>query len=183
MPGLFLQKYLAITDLETTGLDFDAQEIIEIGALLVEQKNMEALATFEVKVAPTHLETANPESLVVAGFRPEDWQGAIPLKEALEQYVTFLNGKEAVFTAWNPTFDWAFMQLAFKKTGVKNPFDYHHYDIWTASAELLKNKTDVAKLKLSYLNKYFGTPPDPLPHRALNGANAAYELLKKLRGL
>lgn len=179
----FLEKYLAITDLETTGLDFDAHEIIEIGALLVEQKNMDVLATFEVKVAPTHLETANSGSLVVAGFKLEDWRDAIPLKEALEHYVVFLNGKETVFTAWNPTFDWAFMQLAFKKTGIKNPFDYYHYDIWTISAELLKERVDVEKLKLSYLNRYFGIPAEPMPHRALNGARAAYELLKKLREL
>ncbi|OFZ71375.1 MAG: hypothetical protein A3K03_03770, partial [Bdellovibrionales bacterium RIFOXYD1_FULL_44_7] len=176
----FIKKYLAITDLELTGLDVRKHEIIEIAALLVHQESMDIIKIFESKVTPAHVETGDPVSLRIAGYEPDLWKEAPPLKEALEMYVSFLGNSDAVFAAWNNTTDWAFLEEGFKKTGTKDPFDYHRYDIWTAAAELLKG-VDLEKISLSCIRTHLHLAVEPSPHRAINGARGAYEVLKKLR--
>ncbi len=177
MEQSFLKRPIAITDLEMTGLDPAQHEIIEMGLVLVGQPNLEVIDTLDLKVHPEHPETAEPEALKVNGYRPEDWQDAVPLTEALEQYAAKTAG--AVFAAYNITYDWGFLERAFKKTGVKHTMDYHRIDIPSIAWAFMRQR-GVQHVRLSVLSRYFGLHEEPLPHRAINGAMAAYEVLKKL---
>ena len=40
-----------------------------------------------------------------------------------------LKNKRRYFCAHNATFDWGFMNEAFRKTGIKDEMDYHRLDI------------------------------------------------------
>lgn len=86
--------------------------------------------------------------------------------------------KDAVFASFNVSFDWAFIKHAFRTTNVSNLMDYHRLDIltlaWAAGGSALE------RFNLQALCNYFGVPPEPDPHRALNGAETALALLKKL---
>lgn len=121
------ERAIAMTDLETSGDVFGLHEILEIGLVVFDQNNFEILDTLNVKIKPLHIENAVPAALERNGFREENWDDAVSLKEGIEQYVQKTKG--CIFCAYNATFDWGFMNEAFRKTGVKDLMDYHRIDL------------------------------------------------------
>ncbi|MDA1334408.1 MAG: 3'-5' exonuclease [bacterium] len=174
-------KFIAFTDLEMTGLNPLEHEVIEIGAIIADIETLEEVARVNIKVKPEHIETATTEALKVNGYKEEDWEDALSLKESLEQYAEA--AQDSIFAAWNTPFDWTFLQAAFTSTGITNPLDYHTIDVFTASYEKLHGTPDINYHKLSGVCEYFEIPKEPYPHRAVNGAERAYEVYKKLREL
>ena len=185
---------MAITDIETTGFDADVHEIIEIGLVVVDQRSLKVLDEWSVKVRPQKIRTAAEKALKVAGYNKLDWVNAIGLKEAMQVYSK--KTKTAVFVAQNSFFDWSFLSRAFKETGIEDYTDYHRADLftigWFTLSQLVLNSLNGSKAskakKLKGLRKftlkdmceYFGLEPEPMPHRALNGARKAHEIIRKL---
>lgn len=170
-------RAIAITDIETTGLDPMVHEIIEIGLFVVNQDTLEVMDKIDLKVRPEHIETAQAAALKVNGYRAEDWNGAISLKEAMILFGEKTCG--AIFCAHNVTFDWFFVHEAFRKTGVKNELDYHRIDLFTLAWAKLQKK-GLEHFTMNAVAKYLGIPEEPSPHRAINGAALAGEIYKKL---
>jgi len=56
----FKKRPLAIVDIETTGDDELKHEILEIGLLVVRQKDLEVIDSGNWLVKPHHIETAVP---------------------------------------------------------------------------------------------------------------------------
>ncbi|MDP3764134.1 MAG: 3'-5' exonuclease [bacterium] len=179
----FLKRPLAITDVETTGFDADIHEIIEIGLVLVDQQTLKIKDEWHIKVKPRRLRVAAEKALKVAGYNKLDWLNAVTLKEAIEIYSK--KTKNAIFLAHNSFFDWSFISQAFKETGIEDNIDYHRLDLFSIAWGLSRNKKlkDLSKFNLSEMCKYFGIDPEPLPHRALNDAKKAWEVLNKLKNL
>jgi DNA polymerase III epsilon subunit-like protein len=176
----FLDRPLAFTDIESTGLDVLTHEIIEIGLVVADQRTLAVIDELEVKVRPDSIELASPEALKVNGYRPEDWQDAVSLGEAMSVYA--VKTAEAIFVAHNVTFDWSFIDMAFRLTGVRNGLDYHRLDILTMAWQKLRH-SGLAKYNLNEIAKFVGAPGEPMPHRALNGARNAYEVFIRLAQL
>lgn len=172
-----LERPIAITDVETTGLDSTIQEIVEVGLVLVNQQTLEIIETLDVKVQPEHLETATEFALKLNGYNATDWQNALTLQVAMSLYGE--KTKDAIFCAHNVTFDWSFILEAFKKTGVKNLMDYHRVDLFTMAWMKLRN-SGLEKFNLNKIAKHLGIPEEPMPHRAINGTMVAYEIYKRL---
>ncbi len=173
-----LQRPLAITDIETTGLDAQIHEIIEIGLIVVNQRTLRVLDKFESRVSPTYIETAIPKALEINGYNEKDWENTPTLKEVMKTYAK--KTESAIFLAHNITHDWSFIQEAFKKTEVENLMDYHRIDLLTLAWSKVSKLPNLTKLRLSDMCKYFGIPTEPEPHRAINGAQKELEVLKKL---
>jgi len=171
------ERPIAITDVETTGLDSTIQEIVEIGLVVIDQKTLEILDTLNVKVKPEHIETADEFALNLNGYNETDWKNAITLKEAMSLYGD--KTKDAIFCAHNMTFDWSFIFEAFKKTGIKDQMDHHRVDLFTMIWMKFRN-SDFEKFNLNEVAKRLGIPEEPMPHRAINGTMTAYEIYKKL---
>lgn len=174
-------RNIAFTDLEMSGLDPKKHEIIEMGLILADAQTLEILERLNLKIQPEDLASADPASLVFNGYSNEEWTDAVSLKDAMTEYARLTQG--ALFAAWNSPYDWSFIVQAFYKTGLQNSMDYHTLDVFTAGYEKLAHNPDVEVFKLSGLCKYFGIPKEPMPHRAINGAERAYEVYKKLKTL
>lgn len=172
----FKDRKLAITDIETTGLVPSVHEIIEIGLVICHQQTMEIFDTLNIKIKPEHLENVDPGAFGRNGYKEENWTDAISLKEAMKIYSE--KTKDAVFYAYNVTFDWGFIADAFKQTGIKNNMDYHRFDIM--SMVFQKFKREMEAVTLNSASKLLGVPEEVMPHNALNGATQALEVLKKL---
>lgn len=168
---------IAITDVETTGIDPKIHEIIEIGLLVIDQQSHQVIDTLDVKIKAEHIETASHEALSINGYKELDWQGAITLGEAMRLYGEKTRG--AIFCAHDVTFDWSFINEAFSQTGVANQMDYHRLDLLTMAWTTLANQ-GVRFFNLNKLASYLGIPEEPTPHRAINGARTAHEVFKKL---
>jgi len=187
----FFELPIAMTDIETTGLDCIVwradekgvmrpeahHEIIEIGLVLFDPDSLNIINTLDVKIRPTRIHLANQKALEVNGYKEEDWKNAVSLKEAMEQYAALTN--ESVFWAWNMTFDWGFLSNAFSETGVENRMDYHRFDVMSDAIGKLRDK-GLRHFKQSAVAKFLGVPEEPEVHRAINGAMVAYQIYKKL---
>jgi len=172
----FQERPLAITDVETTGLDDLFHEIIEIGLLVVDQNNFAVLDQYSVKIKPLYIERATKEALKVNGYNEKDWQNTSSLSEAMTVYSE--KTKDAMFLAYNMVFDWGFIKNAFKTTSIINEMDYHRLDLLTLGWQKTKKIPAIKKLNLNYLCEFFGIKPETEPHRAINGVMCEYELLK-----
>ncbi len=176
MPIPLSHRLIAMTDLETTGDMFTKHEILEIGLVLFDQQTFEIVDTLSIKIKPEHVEDAVPATLALNGYTPELWKDAISLEEGIRQYAE--KTKDAIFCAFNATFDWGFMNAAFAKTDIKDLMDYHHLDLLSIAWE--RGVKHEQSWSLKNTCTLFSIPPEPPVHTALNGALTAYELFKKL---
>ena len=173
----FKNRNIAITDLETTGLDPLKHEIVEIGLVLVKQPDLQIIYKLDIKVKPESISTADPKALELNGYSEGEWRHAYKLQEAMKLYMEKV--KDSIFCAHNVTFDLPFIKAACIKTGITGTLDYHCIDI--PSLVWLKFRdSKLERMNLSSLAQFIGLKPEPNVHRAINGALLEYEVLKKI---
>jgi DNA polymerase-3 subunit epsilon len=176
----FRNKLIAMTDLETSGDIPSVHEILEIGLVVFDQKTFEVVDTLNIKVLPEHIDTAVPVALAHNGYKEENWRQAVSLASAMAQYAE--RTKDAIFCAYNVSFDWGFVNEAFRKTGIDNPMgtreNHDRLDVLTLAWQ--KGLKNSPSFSLKAACAMFGVPPEPEPHSALNGAMTAFEVFKKV---
>ncbi len=177
-------RNLAFIDIESTGLDLERHEIIQIGCVLVRPvprqgrgPELEVIEEFEFKIKPEHIETADPEALLINGYKEEDWVFAIGIKKALEELAEKV--KDAVMVGHNVSFDHAFLEKAFKKNGIPNTMHYRKLDTISIAYAKLYDDGDIEKFSLRALCEKLGIE-NKNAHTALSDARATFELYKKL---
>lgn len=181
-----MNKNLVFLDVETTGIDADAYEIIELGAVVVRQTNdggtisYEVISELDLKIKPEHIETADPVALRVNGYDPANWVFAYSLKEAMTALAE--KAKDGIMVAHNVTFDAAFIEKAWKLSGVKNTMHYHKLDTISIAFTKFHGKGEVDKFSLHYLCEHFHVE-NKNAHTALSDARATFELYKKLMNM
>ncbi len=176
---------LAFVDIETTGFDPDKHEIIELGVVLVKQlgdagKQFEVLEEIELKIKPERIEDADPQALKVNGYDPSQWIFANTLTEAMTIFAAKTDN--AIFTAHNLTFDYSFIEHAFKKTGVENKMFYPKLDTISVAYAKLHDNPQVDKFRLQKLCEYFAITNERA-HTALADAKATFLVYEKLMNL
>ena len=106
------QRYCVI-DIETNGSKPLTSQVIEIGAVIVE--NGQIVDSFESFVACTFL----PEYISkITGIEPSDLVNAPSAKEALTALRHFMG--DAIFVAHNANFDYGFLNASFERFGLGN---------------------------------------------------------------
>jgi DNA polymerase III epsilon subunit family exonuclease len=117
--GAFAPEHFVIVDLETTGLDADTHEIIELAALKV-QRDPERHTTFAALVKPVHPVPSAITALTGITQAMLDHQGK-PVSEVMTTFVDFVGEARLVF--FNAPFDCAFLSKAAKGIGrtMNNP--------------------------------------------------------------
>jgi len=65
----------AFIDIETTGLNLEKNEVIEIGCVLATPL-LEVIEEFELKIKPEHIENADPVALKVNHYNEKDWENS-----------------------------------------------------------------------------------------------------------
>lgn len=177
-------ELLAFIDVETTGLDPDKHEIIQLACVIAKQTprvgkgpEISIVDEFELKVAPTRLQDAEPDALRINGFNEMEWVFAVDLKNAMEHFAK--KAKGAIMVAHNLTFDDAFIQKAFKSTGVENTLHFQKLDSLSLAFAQHYNKPDVDKYSLRYLCEVYGVKNERA-HTALADTKALFEVYKKM---
>lgn len=178
---------LAFIDTETTGLDFDKHEIIELGCVIVAQTweegkppSFEIVEELDLKIKPERIEDADPVALRVNGYDPADWVFAYSLKEAMT--IVSEKTKDCIMVAHNMPFDFAFIQKAFMKTGIENKMHYHKLDTISMAFAKLHGNAEIDKFSLRFLCERFGID-NKKAHTALSDSRATFELYQKLMQL
>ncbi len=179
---MILQQALAFVDIETTGLDYDKGEIIELGVIIARLKDSELTVVdqIDLKITPKHIETADPVALRINGYNEADWIFAVSIEEALKQFVQKTEG--AVFVAHNIVFDYGFIDANLKRYGIEAKYHYHKLDTLALAFGVLQNNDDMGKLSLRALCEKYGIE-NKKAHSAYADAYATYEVFKKLMNL
>ena len=170
----FRDRPLAITDIETTGLDATVHEIIDLAVLIVDPHGLKVLDRYHARIKPQRIRTAAKRALDVAGYTERAWRTAVPLETAMAVYSE--KAANAVFCSYNVYLTYSFMDAAFKEAGVEDPTDYHRLDLFT----LAWSRLALAAPTLDSICKRLDIVPEPLPRRAMDGALKQLEVLKAL---
>ncbi len=173
-------KKLAFLDIETTGFDVERQEIIEIGVVVVNQKNGvlgEVVEEFEIKIKPEKIENADAEALSINGYNESEWMFAVSLEQAMKTFAD--RTKDCVMVAHNVAFDYSFLAKAFSTTGVENKMFFAKLDTISFAFAKLHKLADAPRLNLKSLCEYFGIENERA-HTALADTRAMVRVYRKL---
>ncbi len=153
-----------IVDLETNGGKPDRSQIIEIGAVMVEEGKI--TDTFESLVHCSYL----PKFVTkITGIDMDSLKSAPKLKKVLSEFKQFLG--DAVFVAHNVDFDYKFLSKSFKRFGLGEIANRK-----VCTIDLARKTIPSKKYGLSYLNETLHLQNDAR-HRALGDAKATARLL------
>ena len=160
-----VQKYCVI-DIETNGSKPGTSQVIEIGAVMVQ--NGKITGRYETFVECAFL----PEYITkITGIEPEDLKGAPSRREALTGLRCFM--EDAVFVAHNANFDYTFLDASFERFGlggIGNPV--------LCSIDLAKRTFESERYGLAYLIESLGME-ETSHHRAFSDALCASKVMLK----
>jgi len=151
-----LPEQFVVFDLETTGLDPEKHEIIEIGAIRV-NRDSDCHETFEVLVKPQKRITKRITE--ITGITNEMVAESMPLDQALAEFRAFIGDLPMV--AFNARFDESFLRPAC--ASISNPL---RNDVYCALKLARRAWPKRKSFKLSELAKDGGLAMDA-EHRAL----------------
>lgn len=160
-----------IVDIETNGSKPEENQIIEIGAVMLE--NGKEIGTFSSLVKADIL----PENIEkLTGISLAQLQKAPSLHSVLEAFRLFL--QDAIFVAHNVNFDYFFISTSLQKAGFGPLLNRR-----LCTIDLAKKTISAPRYGLSALMEHFGIPFEN-HHRALSDAKAtALVFLKSLEHL
>lgn len=171
---------LIITDIETTGLNPIKHEIIEIGAVRIKSDSLIEIADFSVKIKPTNLDVADPESLDLIDFVNIDWTNSKNLLVAIKDFNKF--AENGLLAGWNFSFDWSFLSRYFYSNNVAELFDYHRIDLMSIAYDFSKRikSIETGGISLRKFAKFFEID-FPETHSALADAKLTAEVYRRIR--
>jgi len=159
------QRYCVI-DIETNGSKPGSSQVIEIGAVMLQ--NGEIIDRFETFVECAFL----PEYITkITGIEPTDLIGAPSRREALTQLRHFMGN--AVFVAHNANFDYSFLNASFDRFGlggIGNPK--------LCTIDLARRTFESERYGLAYLIDFLEIKT-ATHHRAYSDALCAAKVMEK----
>ncbi len=163
-----------IVDIETTGLNPAADEIIEIGAIKVENKEIKDV--FNKLVKPER--PVPPNITDLTGISQDILVSELPIKPVISKFVSFIGN--SIVVAHNADFDTSFLKNNIKKWLNK---DIDNFIVCTLmiSRDILPN---LENHKLHTIGRYFGLETANR-HRAIGDSELTYQIwmrfLEKLK--
>lgn len=163
-----LNNYTVI-DIETTGLNPNYCEIIEVAALKICNGNI--ISTFNSLIKPSHI--ISDEISNLTGIKQSELDNAALLTDVLPKYLDFIS--DDMIVGHNVNFDIRFINSSAKKLQLPQL----NNDILD-TLNLSRNVVPALKThKLEYLIKYFNIDQS-ISHRALEDCKSTYHLLNCL---
>ena len=172
---------IALLDCETTGLDAQIHEILEIAVIVFDDDTLEILDTYEAKVRPEHIETAHPKALAVNGYTPEEWEKAKAVSLDTMMRTLSAGTKDCIVMAYNIHFDLSFLDEAKRKTGIELHFQRYPICLRAIAWHELDHRNPFDTWSMKSVCEKLGVPPEPAQHRALNGVMAEFGIYKTLK--
>lgn len=170
---------IAILDTETTGLNPNDHEIIDVAVLRVDPRSLAIEAELALRVRAVHPERVTPDALAVNGFDPKRWDGAVGIGRAMLEVQEMTRG--CVLAGHNVGFDVEFVHAASRRAGL-GELEVHHHRIDTGTlAWPLLQAGAVDSLRLDALCAYFGVDI-PGAHTARADVHRTLAILRAMLG-
>lgn len=180
-PGSMRERPLIFLDIESTGLEIQRHEIIQIGAIKTESKKpFKIVSELNLKVKPMSIQDADKDALKIVGYTEEGWKDAIPLEQALAILDEFAQG--GILVGYNVNFDWAILNKAYYTFGRNDPFYYHRLDVMAMAYFKFYSTKSIKRFSLGEICTHFKIKREAA-HDALDDARVTYVVFKKLMKL
>ncbi len=175
---------LAFIDTETTGLNPDVHEIIELALIVCKQiavpgrgPNLEIVKEYEWKIKPAHIELAQEDALRINGYNETDWMFAYDLRPVMEEFAKAT--QSCTFLSHNLAFDYPFVMKAFKLADVDSKMHYAKIDTISVAFSRLYDVPQATAFSLRALCELFKID-NTKAHTALADTRALVAVYKKL---
>lgn len=163
-------EFYIVVDIETTGLSLTENEIIEIGAVLVKEKQV--MSRFQRLIKPKKSISKSIEDLTGITNEMLNLEGK-ELSEVLSEFLEFAGDLPAI--SHNADFDYGFLRSACQNSSLPL-FSNRCVDTLSLARRLVD---DVKDYKLSTLLEYFKINADGM-HRSIKDCMATQQLYEKL---
>lgn len=157
-----------ILDFETTGLDLDIDQIVEVAAL--SYRNGILVDTYATLINP---QTPIPSRVTrIHGINNKMVRGQPKLRQVIDKIYRKINGKTVV--GYHVSFDIGFLEVALKRSG-KYIENVRTIDVLEIARDTIPYETD--DMKLATLKKYFGIKN--VSHRSKADCEVTFEVFKR----
>ena len=175
-----IARYWCVTDLETTGLEPQRHEIIQVARVIIDtvDKHIISSMTTSQYIQPTRWDQRDDEAMKINGLTLIKLQAeGIPSDQALADYCRDVNWGETVLAAWGADFETKFLGEAFRLLGRDVPFHYKVIDVRSLAHLSRASLGYTEYLGLGESCDYFKVPFDrSKAHDALYDATKTAEL-------
>lgn len=178
------RRPLCFIDTETTGLDPNKHEVIEL-AIIREEVPLypwvrPMFDVWTTRIKPERIEDAEEKALEVNGYKahPELWVDAPLLRDVVPRLIEMF--KEGIPTGHNVGFDTAMLNGNLARIGPERVPDHYKLDTITLAYEHL-TPLGLKSLKLDRIREFLGWPKDRA-HTALGDVEDTRRLFHLLRG-
>lgn len=178
-------KDLLLIDEETSGLDPQKHEIIQLAGVLLDKKTLREKASFNSYIKPRKWRQRDLKSMAVNKITWEQLKAAWDIKTVLRQFNRAFK-KPVILAYYVGVNDINFLKAAYKKAGLRYPFDYHTFNIWglfypfLALQNKLSNRKEFTGFSLKDMLAYFKIPKPTRLHDALVDCRAEAEILRRV---
>lgn len=172
---------LTVFDTETSGLNPDKHEILEIALLtfIIDNDGEEhILKQYEQKLKPKNIHLANSRALQINGYSEEAWKDSIEFEAAYGD-INDIFEKSDILLGQNLIFDIRFLDEMCKRSSLSYP-DYPAYIDTKEMADKLVRAEWIKKSGMDYLVEHYGVVTKGRAHTALADCWRTYEVWKKL---
>ncbi len=159
---------LTVLDTETTGLDADIHEIIQIATItyvISGEGDRYVLKKYEKKINPQQLHTAQERALQINGFTIEDWSGAPNASEVMPEIKEIVEGSD-ILVGQNLIFDLRFINEVCHRNGIDPP-DFPPYIDTKSIADRLVRANWLQRSGMDYLVEHYEVQVKGRAHTAL----------------
>ncbi len=179
------KKDLLVLDIESTGIDYEKNEIIQLAAILLDKKTLKEKKAFNSFIRPRNWKNRSAEAMAVNGITWDMVKDAPNLKTVLRQFQNTF-GTDVTIAPYGTIMDTAMLRIAYRKSHMRYQFDYHVFDIWPlvytylAKKKLLSNRRRFAGFSLDDAAKHFKLRTPEGRHTALTDCQIEAEVLRQI---
>lgn len=174
-----IDRDLFFVDTETTGLDHNFHEILQVAVIKTSSDGKEIREKYSARLKPRFPDRIDPKAAAVNGYKAEDYTNSTcaPPEEVAKKLIRLSNG--CIPVGQNVKFDLAFLTAFFLQTGGLRPtWHYHSLDTMNlAWPFFIARKIDY--FNLDTLCDYFRVER-PKVHNAIADIEATHEVFLKL---
>jgi len=181
------KRDILLIDTEFSGFEVPKKhDLLQIAAVLLDKKTLKEKKYFSSYVKPRHWKNRDKKSMKINKISFEMVRDAPTVNQAIRQFSRSFshNVIQAFYVGYN---DKRILLNAYKRAGIKWPFDYHYFDLWglfyacLAKKNKLTSKKDFAGFGLESLIKMLKIKIDKNQmHDALVDCRVEAEILRRV---
>ena len=159
---------LTVIDTETTGLEPETQEIIEVAFIsyvISAEGDRYITKKYEAKIKPEALHLASEKALEVNGYSDEEWAGAPDAAQVLPTVCEAIS-KSNILLGQNLIFDLRFIESICKRNNLDMPEPPPYIDT-KAMADVLRKNNIIKSSGMDYLCEHYQIQFSGRAHTAL----------------